>query len=118
MLGMLNILEPYPLAAEGMTPLNTHRLVEAMKFAFGARSEITDLASEFGDWSRQRGEVFRSKAWAEEKRRGIDDVSVGVVAWLVGVGMRCVGCMGWVVRRLEGGRGGTYVLAYTFGMLC
>jgi hypothetical protein len=114
MLGMLNILEPYPLAAEGMTPLNTHRLVEAMKFAFGARSEITDLASEFGDWSRQRG-----KAWAEEKRRGIDDVSVGVVAWLAG-GLRCDEwdawngmCGGW-----RGGRGGAYVLAYTFGMLC
>lgn len=68
MLGLLNILEPMDLTS--MTPLNTHRLIEAMKFAFGARSEITDPA--FVE-NTDRFEEFVSKKWADEIRPKITD---------------------------------------------
>ncbi|THH06520.1 hypothetical protein EW145_g4025 [Phellinidium pouzarii] len=41
---MLNLLERYDLSGEGRTVLNTHRLVEVMKFGFAARTKICDPA--------------------------------------------------------------------------
>jgi len=70
MLGLLNLIEP--LNFKSMTSLNTHRLIEAMKFAFGARSEITDPA--FVD-TTDRFDEFYSKEWADEIRPLITDVS-------------------------------------------
>ncbi|WWD22066.1 gamma-glutamyltransferase [Kwoniella shandongensis] len=72
LLGLLNILEPYRIPFTGglTDPLNSHRLIEAMKFAFGARSEITDPAFA-RDSSRFKD--FYSKAWADEIREKITD---------------------------------------------
>ncbi|KAH8119485.1 gamma-glutamyltranspeptidase-domain-containing protein [Phellopilus nigrolimitatus] len=42
LLHMLNLLEGYDLAGEGRTGLNTHRLVEVIKFGFAARTKICD----------------------------------------------------------------------------
>ncbi|KAI5120966.1 hypothetical protein M0805_006638 [Coniferiporia weirii] len=42
LLHMLNLLERYDLSGEGRTGLNTHRIVEAMKFGFAARTNISD----------------------------------------------------------------------------
>lgn len=75
MLGLLNILEPFTRHQkpdECWTPLWTHRLIEAMKFAFGARSEITDpaFAKDLG-----RLDEFYTKSWADEVRGKITDVS-------------------------------------------
>jgi gamma-glutamyltranspeptidase/glutathione hydrolase/leukotriene-C4 hydrolase len=75
MLAMLNILEPYGYNDEScFTPLMQHRLLEAMKFAFGARSEITDPAF-VGTDEKKRFEEFYSKAWANDVRGKINDVS-------------------------------------------
>lgn len=71
MLGLLNILEPYNITS--LSPLNVHRMVEAMKFAFGARSEITDPS-----FARNvsRFEEFYGKGWAVEKRGLLDEVCI------------------------------------------
>lgn len=75
MLGLLNILEPYNISHNGCldSDLNTHRLVEAMKFAFGARSEITDPAFKA---NKTRLNEFYQKSWADEIRPLLSDVSV------------------------------------------
>lgn len=44
LLHMLNLMERYNLAEEGRTELNFHRLVEAQKFGFAARTRIGDIA--------------------------------------------------------------------------
>ncbi|KAH9935606.1 gamma-glutamyltranspeptidase [Fomitopsis serialis] len=45
LLHMLNLMEHYEdLVGEGRTPLNSHRLIEAMKFGFAARTRVCDLA--------------------------------------------------------------------------
>ena len=44
-----------------------------MKFAFGARSEITDPAF-VGDDERARFTEFYGKTWADEVRERINDV--------------------------------------------
>ncbi|KAH9176424.1 gamma-glutamyltranspeptidase [Lactarius sanguifluus] len=44
LLHMLNLMEKYDLPAEGRTDVNVHRLIEAMKFGFAARTHICDLA--------------------------------------------------------------------------
>jgi gamma-glutamyltranspeptidase/glutathione hydrolase/leukotriene-C4 hydrolase len=82
MLAMLNILEQYPFdnAEECFSPLGQHRLLEAMKFAFGARSEITDPAF-VGDKEKKRFQEFYSKEWAEEVRGMIDDVGPTHFGW-------------------------------------
>ncbi|WVQ84044.1 gamma-glutamyltransferase [Cryptococcus sp. DSM 104549] len=72
MLGLLNVLEPLNITSTGglNDSLNAHRLIEAMKFAFGARSEITDpkFARDTG-----RFEEFYGKEWADEVRGKITD---------------------------------------------
>ncbi|KAH9839396.1 gamma-glutamyltranspeptidase [Rhodofomes roseus] len=45
LLHMLNLVEHYEdLTEEGRTPLNNHRLIEAMKFGFAARTRVCDPA--------------------------------------------------------------------------
>ncbi|KZV95135.1 gamma-glutamyltranspeptidase [Exidia glandulosa HHB12029] len=41
---ILNLLEKYNLPEEGLTPLNLHRVVEALKFGFAARTRLGDPA--------------------------------------------------------------------------
>lgn len=65
LIGMLQILDPLLSQLKCHTSASTHTVIEAMKFAFGARSEISDPAfaknaTRFAD--------FYSPAWAEEKR--------------------------------------------------
>ncbi|KAF8441532.1 gamma-glutamyltranspeptidase [Boletus edulis BED1] len=52
LLHMLNLLERFDLIGEGRTPLNVHRIVEAMKFGFAARTRIGDLAYYAGSLGR------------------------------------------------------------------
>jgi gamma-glutamyltranspeptidase/glutathione hydrolase/leukotriene-C4 hydrolase len=76
LLAILNILEDYdfpstPESEGGCNgPLNTHRLLEAMKFAFGARSEVTDPAFATAK-QRDRYMEFSTKKWAKEAREKI-----------------------------------------------
>ncbi|RSH90260.1 hypothetical protein EHS25_001594 [Saitozyma podzolica] len=72
MIGLLNLLEPYDLVSSGGldNPLNVHRLLEAMKFAFGARSEVTD--PKFAE-NVTRLDDFWTKEWADEIRPKITD---------------------------------------------
>lgn len=44
LLHMLNLLENFDLVAEGWTGLNVHRIVEAIKFGFAARTKLSDPA--------------------------------------------------------------------------
>ncbi|KAF8556134.1 gamma-glutamyltranspeptidase [Imleria badia] len=52
LLHMLNLLERFDLIGEGRTPLNVHRIVEAMKFGFAARTRIGDLSYYTGSKAR------------------------------------------------------------------
>ncbi|KAF9244887.1 gamma-glutamyltranspeptidase [Melanogaster broomeanus] len=52
LLHMLNLLERYDLVGEGRTPLNVHRMVEAQKFGFAARTKICDLPYSFNSTAR------------------------------------------------------------------
>ncbi len=89
MLGMLNALEHYNLStadafdttrkehrASTRTGLNVHRITEALKFAFGARTEISDTASAFVDGARKsRIEGFwKDRHWGDEVWANITDV--------------------------------------------
>lgn len=67
MLGMLNILEPYNLHLYGglSNATNVFLMLEAMKFAFGARSEITDPAFAH---NISRMDEFATKGWANRIR--------------------------------------------------
>lgn len=68
MLGMLNILEPYNFHLHGglANSTNVFIMLEAMKFAFGARSEVTDPA--FAP-NISRMHEFATKQWADKTRR-------------------------------------------------
>ncbi|WVN87457.1 gamma-glutamyltransferase [Cryptococcus depauperatus CBS 7841] len=72
MLGLLNILETLQITENGglRNPLNVHRFIEAIKFAFGARSWITDPA--FAEDSRKINEIY-TKEWANKVRGKISD---------------------------------------------
>lgn len=76
LLAILNILEEFDLASTPRSeggcngPLNTHRLLEAMKFAFGARSEVTDPAYASSE-QKDRYLEFTTKKWAKEVRHKI-----------------------------------------------
>ncbi|KIJ67718.1 hypothetical protein HYDPIDRAFT_83226 [Hydnomerulius pinastri MD-312] len=52
LLHMLNLLERYDLEGEGRTPLNMHRIIEAQKFGFAARTKIGDLPYSFNGTAR------------------------------------------------------------------
>ncbi len=85
MLGLLNAMEVYDLSPADddsprtnatRTPLNIHRLTEALKFAFGARTEISDLAEGFADDARrERIDEFVGKKWGRDVVKNITDVS-------------------------------------------
>jgi gamma-glutamyltranspeptidase/glutathione hydrolase/leukotriene-C4 hydrolase len=76
LLAILNILEDFDFASTPKSeggcngPLNTHRLLEAMKFAFGARSEVTDPAFATSD-QKDRYIEFTTKKWAKGLRHKI-----------------------------------------------
>lgn len=74
MLGLLNVLEPLNITSNNglKNPLNLHRFIEALKFAFGARSWVTDPA--FAKDKKRLEEVY-TKEWADEIRKKITDVS-------------------------------------------
>jgi gamma-glutamyltranspeptidase/glutathione hydrolase/leukotriene-C4 hydrolase len=82
MLGMLNVLEHYnfstsdgKLTNKTRTALNQHRVIEAMKYGFAARTEIGDIRD--GDDAQRRRERidhFASKSWANEVYNNITDV--------------------------------------------
>lgn len=74
MLGLLNVLEPLNITSNNglKNPLNLHRFIEALKFAFGARSWVTDPA--FAEDKKRLEEVY-TKEWADEIRKKITDVS-------------------------------------------
>jgi gamma-glutamyltranspeptidase len=88
MLGMFNLMEHYNLhppaglafksSVNGTrTGLNMHRITEAMKFAFGARTEIGDPDSAFMDEKRrERVTGFAQREWAERIGKELTDVSV------------------------------------------
>lgn len=89
MLGMFNALEGFNLSLpdpetpdveqieKTRTGLNVHRITEAMKFAFGARAQISDPAEGLmEDERRKRVKSFGKKAWGEAVRRNITDVGV------------------------------------------
>ncbi|TFY78553.1 hypothetical protein EWM64_g5458 [Hericium alpestre] len=55
LLHMLNLMEHHDIFAPGRTGLNVHRLVEAMKFGFAARTKICDPA--FNDDPKRIDEI-------------------------------------------------------------
>jgi gamma-glutamyltranspeptidase len=87
MLGMFNLMEHYNLhppadlefksSVNGTrTGLNMHRITEAMKFAFGARTEIGDPDPAFMDEKRrERVTGFAQREWAERIGKELNDVS-------------------------------------------
>jgi gamma-glutamyltranspeptidase/glutathione hydrolase/leukotriene-C4 hydrolase len=83
MLGMLNVLEHYNLSTSDnkltnktRTALNQHRVIEAMKYGFAARTEIGDIhhSGDNAQSRRERIDYFSTKAWAEEVYRNMTDV--------------------------------------------
>ncbi|KAI8853371.1 nucleophile aminohydrolase [Chytridium lagenaria] len=73
LLSILNILEGYNLPASGKTALNAHRLVEAMKFAYGQRSYYGDpIDPVFRNISKIE-DKFSQKSYAALVRANISD---------------------------------------------
>ncbi len=74
----MNLLSPFKIPQTGGLdkPLNVHRFLEALKFAFGARSWVTDPAYVAGK-DRDRLDEIWTKEWADAVRPKIQDVSVG-----------------------------------------
>ncbi|TYJ52700.1 gamma-glutamyltransferase [Cryptococcus floricola] len=72
LLGLLSVLEPLNITSTGglRDVLNAHRFIEALKFAFGARSAITDPAFAA---NRSALEDVHSKQWADDVRAKITD---------------------------------------------
>jgi gamma-glutamyltranspeptidase / glutathione hydrolase len=80
---MLNILEGYDIASLGFgTAATIHYLAEALKIAFADRA----AASGDPDYVKVPVERLTSKAYAEERRRGIDPARAQ--AWSAGVSPR------------------------------
>lgn len=72
LLHMLNLLEHYDLPKEGLTPLNLHRLVEAMKFAAAARTRLGDPAYRVDENTAE----IPTKEFAAKIALNITDVSI------------------------------------------
>ncbi|KAL9543337.1 hypothetical protein MBANPS3_008159 [Mucor bainieri] len=71
LLNILNLIEPYMFDKDGgRTTLNMHRLVEAFKFGYAARTEMGDPA--FTDIEERMDELI-SKEWADLVRMNITD---------------------------------------------
>lgn len=74
LLNILNLIEPYNFYKDGgRNTLNMHRLVEAFKFAYAARTEMGDPY--FNDIEKRMEELI-SKEWADSVRLNITDVSI------------------------------------------
>jgi gamma-glutamyltranspeptidase/glutathione hydrolase/leukotriene-C4 hydrolase len=74
LLNILNLIEPYNFYKDGgRNTLNMHRLVEAFKFAYAARTEMGDPY--FNDIEKRMEELI-SKEWADFVRLNITDVSI------------------------------------------
>ncbi|KAI0311986.1 gamma-glutamyltranspeptidase [Amylostereum chailletii] len=71
LLHMLNIMEAYDLVGEGQTPLNAHRVVEAIKFGFAARTRICD--PDFNDQPERIDEIPRKSFSAHIVKNLTDD---------------------------------------------
>jgi gamma-glutamyltranspeptidase len=76
LLSILNIMERYRLGVDGPTPLNLHRLVEAMKFGYAQRTELGDLDMKNNATFRQRVLEIISKDYASQVRHNISDVRI------------------------------------------
>jgi len=67
LLHILNMCEKFDFPGEGFTGLNIHRMVEALKFGFAARTEIGDLAF-FPNHTTRIAEIstkeFSAQKWA------------------------------------------------------
>lgn len=81
MLGMFNILSHFNLHTSHKHPektrtgLNMHRLTEAMKFAFGARTEISDSDDAYiGKERKERLKSFSEEGWAKSALKNLTDV--------------------------------------------
>ncbi|XP_006461504.1 gamma-glutamyltransferase [Agaricus bisporus var. bisporus H97] len=68
LLQMLHVLENYDLTER--TPLNVHRVVETLKFAFASRTRMSDPASHN---DTQRMEIMMTKEYAHEIYTNITD---------------------------------------------
>lgn len=68
--------------------MNVHRLLEAMKLAFGARSEVTDPAFAT-DEQKGRYHEFTTKEWANETRHKITAVSLPSQGRRIRIETRC-----------------------------
>lgn len=80
-MSILNTMEGYPLAAEGRTEINYHRLIESYKFGFAQRSLYGDpIDPVFRNISKLANEFVRKEA-SEGVRRRINDVSHITIGW-------------------------------------
>lgn len=68
---LLNILEHYKLEEQGRTPLNMHRFVEALKFAFARRTSLGDPA--FFPEQEKKLDTIMSKSYAKETVERLTD---------------------------------------------
>lgn len=100
MLGMLNVLEHYNLSTSDhklsnktRTALNQHRVIEAMKYGFAARTEIGDIHHSGDDAKsrRERIHYFSTKSWAEEVFRNMTDVRPCFIVILLSLTCRPIG---------------------------
>jgi gamma-glutamyltranspeptidase/glutathione hydrolase/leukotriene-C4 hydrolase len=76
LIALMNLLSPFKIPQTGGLdkPLNVHRFLEALKFAFGARSWVTDPAYVTGK-DRDRLDEIWTQEWADAVRPKIQDVS-------------------------------------------
>lgn len=71
-LNILNLIEPFKFSENGPTGLTYHRLIEALKFGYAARSELGDPS--FLNNHDRLAEII-TKEWADHIRQNITDVS-------------------------------------------
>lgn len=93
LLGIFNILSSFNLHNSGSaglaeaqnatrTGLTMHRLTEAIKFAFGARTEISDPDERFmNETRRHRVDEFSKQKWARDVLTELTDVSGPLNVW-------------------------------------
>ncbi|KAI7891678.1 gamma-glutamyltransferase [Mucor mucedo] len=78
LLNVLNLIEPYQFSVDGPTGLNYHRLIEALKFGYAARSEFGDPSF---TGNQERLDEIASKAWADSIRPQITDETTHNVSY-------------------------------------
>jgi gamma-glutamyltranspeptidase/glutathione hydrolase/leukotriene-C4 hydrolase len=77
LIALLRLIEPFRIPQTGgfKNALNVHRFIESLKFAFAARSEVTDPAF---SKDPSRLDRFWKTGWPDEVRAKITDVSLPV----------------------------------------